>query len=167
MKAAKYWIEKLKLKKHPEGGFYIESYRAKESIKKEALPNRYTEDRSYATSIYFLLQKDDYSSFHRLKSDEIWHFYLGTTLELILIEHNGNLKKYLLGPDYEAGEHLQLTIPRNHWFAAKLPDRTGYALVGCTMAPGFHFDDFELANRESLIQQFPQHKELITTMTVD
>lgn len=167
MKTAQYWIEILELVKHPEGGYYKEVYRSDENIYKNALPSRYSGDRNVATSIYFLINGDEFSSFHRIQSDETWHFYQGTTLELLVIDDHGKLMVFKLGVDLEAGEQLQHTIPRNHWFAARVIDKGSYTLVGCTVAPGFHFDDFELAERSKLIGQFPKHKKLIEELTFD
>ena len=166
MKAARYWIEKLKLLKHPEGGYYREVYRSDENINKSALSSRYSGSRSVATSIYFLLDGDDFSCFHRLQSDETWHFYQGSTLELLVLDDHGELMVFLLGPDFEAGERLQVTISRNHWFAARVVDKQSYTLVGCTIAPGFHFNDFELADRSKLIKEFPKHEKLIEELTL-
>ncbi|MCK5704471.1 MAG: cupin domain-containing protein [Cyclobacteriaceae bacterium] len=166
MKKANYWIDKLNLEKHPEGGYFREAYRSDENIEKGALPNRYNSDRSIATSIYFLLKGDDFSGFHRIQSDETWHFYLGTTLELFVLGDDGQLNCQLLGQNPEAGENFQITIPRNHWFGARVVDKNSYALLGCTVAPGFHFDDFELAEREDLIKLFPQHTLIIQELTM-
>lgn len=160
MNKANGWIEKLKLEKHPEGGYFKEVYRSEEKLDADSLPARYSSDRNMATSIYFLLKGDEFSSFHRIQSDETWHFYAGSTLELFVLETKGKLARFLLGQDVEAGEYLQLTIPRNHWFGAKVVDANSYSLLGCTVAPGFHFDDFELANA-SLMEEFPSIKHEI------
>ena len=157
MEKAGYWIEKLQLKEHPEGGYFREVYRSDEVISKRALPPRYTGDRNMSTSIYFLLEGNQFSSFHRIQSDETWHFYTGTVLEIFVLEHAGNLTHFLLGKDLQAGEHLQITIPRNHWFGARLKDKSTFALLGCTVSPGFHFDDFELAEERKLVEEFPAH----------
>lgn len=166
MNTSNYWIEKLKLEKHPEGGFFTELYRSSESINKNALPARYSGSRNFATSIYFLLEGGDFSAFHRLQSDEIWHFYQGTALELFVLSTDGELQHYLLGRDFDAGERLQAVITKDHWFAARVRDKAGYALVGCTVSPGFHFDDFELANQSKLIRQFPSHEKLVRELTI-
>jgi len=165
MSAAEYWISKLELVKHPEGGYYKEVYRANESIKKDALPSRYQGDRKFATSIYFLLKSDEFSCFHRIQSNETWHFYQGTTLDLFVLNDHGKLMHLLLGKDLEADEHLQITITRNHWFAARIIKKDSFSLLGCTVAPGFHFDDFELADQSKLIRQFPRHEKLIKELT--
>lgn len=166
MNTAQYWIDKLELKHHPEGGYFNEVYRAKEDIGESALPKRYAGTRSFATSIYFLLPGNEYSAFHRIKSDETWHFYQGGTLELFVLSKNGSLERHLMGSNYESGERFQLTIPRDHWFAARAVMKDSYALVGCTVAPGFHFEDFELADRKSLLQEFPQHTDIINELTI-
>ena len=165
MNTANYWIDKLELVRHPEGGYFKEVYRSDENIEESALPERYRGERSFATSIYFLLKGDEFSNFHRIQSDETWHFYVGSVLELNVLSKEGGLEKYLLGRDLEKGELLQVTIPRNHWFGARVLDRNGFALLGCTVAPGFHFDDFELGNRKELLKQFPAHSEIIKELT--
>lgn len=165
MNKANGWIEKLKLEKHPEGGYFKEVYRSAEKLDADSLPARYSSDRNMATSIYFLLKGDEFSSFHRIQSDETWHFYAGSTLELFVLENDGKLTRFLLGQNIEVGEHLQLTIPRNHWFGARVVDAKSYSLLGCTVAPGFHFDDFELADRSKLTEEFPVHKEIIRELT--
>jgi len=167
MNKENYWIDKLNLSKHPEGGFFKEVYRSDENIAVGALPDRYKGDRSFSTSIYFLLKDDDYSGFHRILSDETWHFYTGTTLELFVLCDDGRLVRHLLGQDVKAGENLQMTIPKNHWFSARVLDKNSYALLGCTVAPGFHFDDFEIANRHKLMFKFPQHHQIINELTYE
>ena len=161
MKEAAYWIEKLQLSKHPEGGWFSEVYRADEKIEKSALPKRYTSDRCFATSIYYLLENDYKSHFHRIQSDEIWHFYVGTSPVEVLMIRNKKLERYLLGSDLENGETLQLTIPRNTWFAAHLINESGYSLLGCSVSPGFEFADFELAKVDELVVAFPALAEII------
>jgi len=165
MNTAKYWIEKLELLKHPEGGYFKEVYRSDENIPDLALPDRYQGERSFATSIYFLLEGDEFSSFHRIQSDETWHFYVGYALELYVLSEEAKLTRHSLGRNLEFGEHLQVTIPRNSWFGGRVADPKGFALLGCTVAPGFHFDDFELADRKILLKQFPEHQQLISELT--
>lgn len=160
-----YWIEKLGLIKHPEGGWFKEVYRAGESVKVEHLPERYTGGRHHSTSIYFLLPSDTFSAFHRIKSDELWHFYTGSAVTVYMIDEEGSYSEIKLGGNAEAGEVFQCVIPRNVWFGAKVNEPDSYTLVGCTVSPGFHFDDFELGKREELLKTFPQHKEIITWLT--
>ena len=166
MKSARYWIDHLDLQKHPEGGFFKEVYRSDEILSAEHLPGRYKGDRCFSTAIYFLITADDYSKFHKIKSDEIWHFYEGDPLNLYVLGNNHQrLDQFCLGKDLEKGQQMQLTIPKNHWFGARLAVDFGYALVGCTVAPGFDFADFEMADREKLTTAFPQHKKIINMLT--
>jgi len=165
MYTANYLIEKLKLNKHPEGGYFKEMYRSEEIMPGNALPNRYNGERAFATSIYFLLKGNEFSSFHKIQSDETWHFYEGSTLELYILNENSGISTYLLGRDLEKREQFQVTVPRNHWFGARVLDSESFALLGCTVAPGFHFDDFELAERKTLVEQFPQHEKIINELT--
>jgi uncharacterized protein len=155
MESAKYWIEKLQLEKHPEGGWFKEIYRSAEVISASALPAGFLGSRNISTSIYYLLEGDDFSAVHRIKSDEIWHFYNGTSaIEVISIE-KGKIKKQFCGNRPDENQQLQVVVPKNNWFAAQLANKEGYALVGCTVSPGFDFKDFEMSNQE-LIGQFPE-----------
>lgn len=164
MNTAAFWIDKLKLLPHPEGGFYRESYRATETIPATGLPSRFGDQRNFSTAIYFLLRSQDRSFFHRIKSDELWHFHTGKCLSVFVLDDQG-LTEHKLGPDPDKGESLQVVIPANRWFGAKLSDPDGYTLSGCTVAPGFDFADFELADRASLIKQFPSFAEIIHELT--
>ena len=165
MSTANYWIDKLNLAKHPEGGYFKEVYRSEEMIAIKSLPDRYEGERCFSTSIYFLLKGDEFSSFHRLKSDETWHFFEGTTLELYVLNEHNIITKHFLGRNLDETEQLQVTIPRNHWFGARVKNPDSFTLVGCTVAPGFHFDDFELADRKSLLEKFPEHENIIRELT--
>lgn len=149
---------------HPEGGWYKEVYRSEESIDAAGLPERFGGSRSFATSIYFLLAGDNFSAFHRIKSDELWHFYAGDGLTVQIIAPDGEQSAIRLGSRPEAGETFQGVVPAGSWFAAE-PKDGGYGRVGCTVAPGFDFTDFEMADREQLTAEFPQHAELIERMT--
>jgi len=157
-------IDELGLLPHPEGGWYKEVYRASEEIGAAGLPERFGGARSFSTSIYFLLAGDNFSAFHRIKSDELWHIYAGDGLTIHVIAPNGDYEGINLGNRLEAGETFQAVVPAGSWFASE-PNDGGYALVGCTVAPGFDFADFELAERDSLQQQFPEHRELIERLT--
>ncbi len=163
---AQYWIDLLKLSKHPEGGYFKEVYRADEFVNKKSLPDRYTSFRSFSTSIYFLLQSHEFSAFHRLKSDEIWHFYEGSAITIYAISPDGTLTKTFIGNSPEKGERFQLLIPKGFWFAAILNTSDSYALVGCSVSPGFDFEDFEMGKRSDLEKQFPQHKDIIGKYTI-
>jgi predicted cupin superfamily sugar epimerase len=165
MKTAEYWIEALGLEKHPEGGYFVETYRSSESIAQSALAKRYNRERTASTAIYFLLKSEDRSHFHRLRSDEIWHFYSGSTAKLWIISPQGEATEHLVGSGLERGEKFQTIIPHGHWFAAEVLEPNSYVLVGCTVAPGFEFEDFQLAKKDELLKMFPQHEALITRFT--
>lgn len=163
--SSKYWINKLKLIRHPEGGFYRELYSSSEFIQKKGLPGRYNSFRPFSTSIYFLLESSDFSAFHRLKSDEIWNFYQGSPINIYIILPDKKLAKVTLGNNPDNNEHFQFIIPKGTWFAAKSTNSGSFTLLGCTVAPGFDFDDFELGKREELIRKYPGHRRLITDFT--
>lgn len=167
MSNASDWIQRLGLQAHPEGGYFSEVYRAEEQIDGAALPKRYDGARSMSTSIYFLLDQQKFSAFHRINSDEGWHYYIGSSpISLYVISPEGMLTTYRLGPNWEEGDVFQVVIPAQHWFAAHVADvPDAYALVGCTVAPGFDFADFELADRAALSQAFPAHRGLIERLT--
>lgn len=164
-KKAKEYIDKLQLKVHPEGGYFSEVYRSEELIKVNHLSERYNSSRSFSTSIYYMLEGNQFSSFHRLKSDELWHFYDGTALTIIVINEKDLLDKIRLGNDLNKRETFQTVIKKNSWFAAELIDKNSFALIGCTVSPGFDFDDFELGNRNDLVKEFPQYEEVIVKFT--
>jgi len=160
-------IETLRLRPHPEGGFYRESYRAPESIAAGALPDRFGGDRAFSTAIYFLLRGDQVSTLHRLRCDEVWHFYVGAPLELVEITAGGRLAVTRLGPDVTAGQLPQAVVPAGRWFGARLaePRPDAFALAGCTVAPGFDFADLEMARRDELIAAHPRHEAIIRALT--
>lgn len=142
--AAKEVIEKLDLKPHPEGGYYRETYRSNEFIPQDALPARYGGDRTFGTAIYFLLESSDQSMLHRLKTDEIWHYYSGSPLNIKYYLDEHNAVEFTLGNDFTAGHIPQIVIPKIYWMVAKPIEPDSYTLVGCTTAPGFEFEDFEM-----------------------
>lgn len=157
-------IKQLELVRHPEGGWYRETYRSEESIQVTALPERFAGDRSVCTVIYFLLQSGDISALHRIKSDEIWHFYAGELLTVHVITPQGEYYSLKLGSNIVAGETFQCVVPAGCWFGAEVPGE-GCSLVGCTVAPGFDFSDFEMGNRETLLKQFPEQSAIIQRLT--
>lgn len=165
MTEAQDWIEGLQLRPHPEGGYFRETYRSAETIARQHLPTRFSGDRSFSTAIYFLLQGDDFSALHRIKQDEVWHFYAGSTLVIYVIEPGGTLSLLRLGRNVRAGEMLQAVVPAGCVFGARLQDPHSYALVGCTVAPGFDFADFEMTTRQELVSLYPQHQALIAQLT--
>jgi hypothetical protein len=162
---ASYWIQKLELTTHVEGGAFREVYRSELNLPKTVLPLFFQGSRSASTSIYFLLTQGQFSAFHRIASDELWHFYYGDALCVYEIGHNGRLHTHVLGSSLEKGECFQIAVKAGSWFASAPAPGSEYALVGCTVAPGFDFADFELANREALTTQHPDHVELIRRFT--
>ncbi len=157
------WVERLNLIPHPEGGYFRETYRSAESIPAGALPERYAGARVFATAILFLLPGGQVSRWHRLRSDETWHFYAGIPLELCELTPAGVFVRHVLGtPRLDAPDQLcQATIPAGHWFGARPAADAGFSLAGCTVAPGFDFQDFEFADTAALCRQFPQHADSI------
>lgn len=154
-------IQQYNLLPHPEGGWYKQTYKSAEYISAAALPERFGGDRPFSTAIYFLLEKGNYSAFHRIKSDECWHFYRGDPLEIIVLQPNGELTVTTLGNDITKGHLFQYVVPAGCWFASRPAPGSQYCFVGCTVAPGFDFADFEMANGEQLASEFPQHNKLI------
>lgn len=157
---AEYWIQKLSLSPHPEGGFYREVYRSQEYVNQAALPERYSGDRSMSTSIYYLLQQNQVSRLHRIRSDEIWHHYAGDDLKLSLIQSNGTLTHRLLGKN-DSSAIPQLLMPKTCWFGGRCDGVLGYSLLGCTVSPGFDFADFELYDSQTPASEVEIHKHHI------
>ena len=182
---ATHYIQALKLQPHPEGGYFAETYRAAESIPQDALPGRFSGARAFGTAIYFLLESHHISALHRIQADEIWHFYAGRPLEVFVINPDTTLTIIRLGSDPTKGEVFQAVVPAGCWFGSKptvdtatvdtaavdtaavdvTAADTNFSLVGCTVAPGFDFADFEMADRATLVAEFPQHRAVIERMT--
>lgn len=158
---AKEWVERLGLEPHPEGGFYRETYRSDELIGN--LPHRYCGLRAFGTAIYFLLRAGEVSRLHRLRSDEIWHWYGGGALVVGTLSADGTWTEHRLGFDWQAGERPQLVVARGAWFGAWVAAGGDFALVGCTVAPGFDFADFEFAGPE-LAARYPQHRQALAKL---
>lgn len=151
-----YWINELGLSKHPEGGYFREIYRSPRNINNRAL----------VTSIYYLLDGNDFSSFHKIDADEIWHFYYGSTLTLFIInERNSRLTRKVLGNNYKKKENFEIVIESHNWLAAQVNNKLSYSLVGCTVIPGFEFDYYELGEKDKLFSLFPEHKKIIEKFT--
>ncbi len=154
-------IQHLQLAPHPEGGYFRQTYCSSELIAAAALPERYNSDRAFSTAIYFLLPGDQVSRLHRLRSDEVWHFYEGNGLRLHLFEETGVYRELRLGAQRSENEEFQVVVPAETWFGVTVAEHHGFALVGCTVAPGFQFSDFTMAGAEKLRDRFPEHRELI------
>ena len=161
MMEADYFIQHLQLQPHPEGGFYKETYRSTGVIPAQSLFTGFTGDRNYSTAIYFLLEQGDFSAFHRIKSDECWHFYAGETLLVHVIDLKGKYRCICLGKNIHEGDVYQAVVPAGAWFASEPAPGSTFTLVGCTVSPGFDFADFEMANALTLAGQFPRHRALI------
>jgi len=188
---AKYWIEKLGLQVHPEGGYFRQTYKSELRIVPEASgaagaaakgaskigQPQPPGSRAASTGIYFLLEAENVSAFHRLRSDEMWHFYAGSPLVVHVLDPAGEYSSIVLGEDPEAGQVFQAVVRAGCWFGAELAQNPhcsqnrgevkhpSYALVGCTVAPGFEFEDFEMARREELQAMYPSRKEMIQRLT--
>ncbi|MEO2061544.1 MAG: cupin domain-containing protein [Christiangramia sp.] len=158
-------IEKLQLQPHPEGGYFREIYRSPEIIPKKALKNNYSGDRNVCTSIYFLLTSESFSAFHKIHQDEIWHFYQGSRISLQIISASGEHSEIMIGNNLQKNEHLQYVVPGGNYFAASVQEPDSFALIGCTVAPGFDFDDFYIPKREELLKKFPRHANVIHQYT--
>lgn len=146
---------------HPEGGFYSRTYQSAELIHEECLPLRFNGERHFFSSIYYLLEDIQYSAFHRLLSDELWHFYAGSPLNIYIIDNLGNFELVTLGYNFTNGEVFQAVVRTGNWFAAQPVQRGSFSFVGCTVSPGFDFNDIEFADPRKLTREFPQHEELI------
>lgn len=166
MYTADYFIKNLNMIAHPEGGFYKEIYASEENITSKELKIDFEDTRILWTSIYFLLRDGEVSNFHRLKSDEMWYYHSGSPLTIYMISPNGELVTEQLGLDIENGEKPQVLVPKDYIFGSAM-NNTGYALVGCMVAPGFEFRDFELFTRKDLLQRYPDYEQTIYKLTLD
>ena len=146
-------VKELDLVPHIEGGYFKEMYASEVSL----------DGNSIATSIYFLLEAGNFSALHRLSNDEMWFFHSGSPLTIAMIDLEGKAKSIKLGLDLEKGEVPFFTVPK-HWIFGSYVDQ-GYALVSCVVAPGFTYEDFELFNRDDLLNEYPDHGELIHKLT--
>lgn len=162
---ATYWITRLHLTAHPEGGYFRQTYYSPDIISAAALPDRYQANRAVATAIYFLVAAPQVSKFHRLRSDELWLYHAGYPLTISAITPEGGLRQFILGLDLDNGAVPQVCISQGWWFGAAVNDPQGYTLVSCIVAPGFDFADFELADRAQLVSAYPQHHTMIHRLT--
>jgi predicted cupin superfamily sugar epimerase len=166
MDKIKEYIQTLKLIDHPEGGYYIRTYESEVIIDRNALPKDFSGNRKVSTAIYFLLEGNRYSAFHRIKSDELWHFYDGCGLCIYVIYPDGRGEELYLGNDLLNGFRFQHVVKAGCWFASKPVDEKGFSLCGCTVSPGFDFEDFEMGDKQHLLSQFPQHKKWIEQLSI-
>lgn len=160
---ARQWVDRLGLIPHPEGGFYRETYRADEGIPHQALPGRFSGGRAFSTAIYFLLTCENFSALHRIQQDEVWHHYDGDTLTVHVFDAEGTYRPIRLGKDLASSP--QTVVRVGALFGASVEPPGEYALVGCTVAPGFDFADFRLPTRAALLAEYPQHAAIVTRLT--
>jgi hypothetical protein len=159
------YIRLLELQPHPEGGYFRETYRDERSFSFVNGEQGFTGKKNFSTAIFFLLERGNFSAFHRIRSDEVWHFYAGDPLEVIEIDENGGLHTTIVGNRPEKGEVFQYVVRAGRWFGSRVAGNGTFSLVGCTVSPSFDFADFEMAEREKLIQEFPQHVSMIYELT--
>ncbi len=163
---AAYYFKQLDLKSHPEGGAFSEVYRSVDTIPTSILgPGFEGVERVMCTSIFFLLQNDEFSAFHRIRSDETWHFYDGDPLVVAEIDENGKYSETILGRDLFNGQKIQYTVKKNRWFGSYLKSGGQFSLTGCTVSPGFDFRDFEMADYEKLCLKYPELISQIRKLT--
>ncbi len=162
---AAYWIERLNLTSHIEGGSYCSTYSSALTIAQKNLPAQFHGDRPVGTAIYFLLEQEQFSAMHRIAADELWHFYYGDPLIVYEINSAGNLTAHLLGNNPHNNESFQCVVKAGSWFGSQIKKGGNYSLVGCTVSPGFDFADFELGDRQKLMDEFPQHGDIIQILT--
>ncbi|TWT01014.1 cupin domain-containing protein [Planomicrobium sp. CPCC 101079] len=161
--SADFWIEQLQMEKHPEGGYFKQSFKSKEIISPESHPGI----RNLYTSIYFLLRSENISHFHQLKSDELWYFHAGSSLTVHIIGQNGTYRQEKLGLAIEKGEKPQVLVEKGSIFGSSVDTEGTFSLVGCMVSPGFDFADFKLFSQAQLIEKFPQHEKVIRRLAYE
>jgi uncharacterized protein len=162
-----YWVSNLGMSRHPEGGYYKETFQSEEQISDNELTVNFEGKRKLYTSIYFLLTSDDVSHFHRLKSDELWYYHGGSSMSIHVIDESGEYKEIKLGMDLAAGDVPQALVKKNSIFGSSVTEKDTFSLVGCMVSPGFVFQDFELFTQEELMKVYPQHKEIILKLAYE
>ncbi|HXQ27370.1 MAG TPA: cupin domain-containing protein [Candidatus Acidoferrales bacterium] len=166
MLTAKQIQDLLKMQPLPvEGGYFVETYRSKFTLVPSSLPPSYLGERAISTAIYYMLTADTFSAMHRLKGDEVYHFYLGDPVEMLLLKPDGTAEAILLGQDIASGMRLQYVVPAGTWQGSRLAPGGKYALMGTTMAPGFDPQDYEPGKREELSARYPPYAPLIAFLT--
>lgn len=154
-------IHQLGLEPLPdEGGYFRETYRSDKIDAPATIFGIQSQNpRVISTAIYYLVVPNSFSALHRVKSDEVFHFYGGDPVEMVQIDESGNLRKFILGSDFLNGQSPQVVVRKGTWQGLRLMKGGAWALMGTTMSPGFEFSDFELGNREQMIKAFPQHRD--------
>ena len=157
--------ELLQMRPHPiEGGYFAETYRSPQMVPENLLPG-YPGDRAISTAIYYLLTPETFSAMHRVRGDEMFHFYLGDAVEMLELKPDGSGEVILLGQDLAAGMLLQHNVPGGVWQGSRLRQGGKYALLGTTMAPGFEYGDYETGQPQELIARYPVYSQVITSLT--
>lgn len=167
MKNEQYWISKLGLTPHPEGGYYKRTFESEERISDQELSMNFVGTRRLYTSIYFLLTSNDVSHFHRLKSDELWYFHAGSPLTIHVIHEDGKYEEIKLGLNLDNGEVPQALVKKNSIFGSSVMEEDTFSLVGCMVSPGFEFQDFEMFTQAYLLSKYPQYKEIILKLAYE
>lgn len=162
-----FYISKLGLEPHPEGGYFRRTFESQEQISDQELTVDFAGKRMLYTSIYFLLTSNDVSHFHRLQSDELWYYHTGSPLSVHMIDENGEYKEHKLGLNLDNGEVPQVLVPKNTIFGSSVQDKDTFSLVGCMVSPGFEYEDFELFTQDELLAKYPEHKEIILKIAYD
>jgi len=157
----------LGLQPHPrEGGWYVRTYEAAEMVDANAFDHdRYSGARRTGTAIYYLLEPDTFSEMHRLKSDELFHFYAGDAVEMLQLVEKGKGQIVVIGNDLLQGQRPQVVVERGVWQGSRLVQGGRWALLGCTVSPGFEFEDYDAGEREDLCEAWPEFVEEITALT--
>ena len=164
---AMYYVSKLGLEPHPEGGYYKQTFVSNEQVTDEELSVTYDGKRKLYTSIYFLLTSTDVSHFHRLKSDELWYYHAGSSLTVHILHENGTYEEIKLGLNLEQGEVPQALVPKNSIFGSSVMEDDAFSLVGCMVSPGFEFQDFEMFTQAELLSKYPEQKEIIMKLAYE
>ena len=167
MNDANYYVTKLGMEPHPEGGFYKRTFESKEQTSDQELSVEFEGKRKLYTSIFFLLGSKDISHLHRLKSDELWYYHAGSPLTIHVIDEKGDYKEHKLGINLDEGEIPQVLVTKNSIFGSSVSDEDTFSLVGCMVSPGFEFQDFELFTQEELLSKYPQHREVIMKLAYE
>lgn len=163
MRTKEQWIDYLNMQSHPEGGYYSVTYTSPFHITADAIEEDFEGTRPLSTSIYFLIEEGNVSNFHRLKADEIWYFHDGDPLTIAMIDEAGQYISKDLGLNFHEGQQPQLLVPKHVIFGSY--PKKGFSLVSCMVSYGFDFHDFELFKRQELLEQYPEHHEIIMKLT--
>lgn len=161
----------LRLEPHPrEGGWFVQTYASKAVLPASAFagcsdPVRYAGPRRLSTAIYYLLEPGTFSEMHRLQSDEVFHHYAGGAVEMLQLLPGGGMERVVIGKEFLAGQRPQVVVPRGVWQGSRLCDDFGWALLGCTVSPGFEYADYETGTRGELLSRWPAATEMIKALT--